>query len=335
MTLCYSVSDFQKIYHQYESNCKLDNDVLSILQYLENNIIIPNETEFTYAASPQKPVHEWSDDGRSSTAPRRSGAGRRGGGGGGGGGHRTNVIHSAQEWNDIKNFKVTTIQKSEGMEKELNDIRGMLNKLSAKNYDTMKDNIIKSVGDFISTHQNEKRVIELVIDLACNNKIILQLYANLFVELSKSIPACLDVLTEYVEKYKDSILNIHYIDSDVDYEGFCQYNKTNDRRKSLITFLVHLMQQQDGLVSSNEILTILRWMQTLSFEYVSTENRVNEVDEITENILLIVKMVKVQCADNDLWKSEIQPALLQFSKMKSKDYKSLSMRTVFKYMDYA
>jgi hypothetical protein len=219
------------------------------------------------------------------------------------------------------------------MEKELNNIRVMLNKLSAKNYDTMKENILKSVNEFSASYQNEKKVIELIIDTACNNKIILPLYATIFVELSESIPVCMEVLAEYIEKYKDSVLNIHYIDSDVDYEGFCQYNKTNERRKSLITFFVHLVES--GLVTKEEILKMVAWMQSLSFEYISMENRVNEVDEMTENILLVVKMMKAGCTEDELWKSEIQPSLLKFSKMKSKDYISLSMRTVFKYMDYA
>ena len=144
MTLFYQVSDFQNIFHQFESNCKLDNDVLSIFQYLEKNIIIPNENDFVYPTTSTTTMKktDWDEDRRLSS-PRKPMNKR-------GGIPRvtsrdSNVIHSAQEWIDMKNFKATPIQKTEGMDKELNNIRIMLNKLSSKNYDTMKENIIKSV----------------------------------------------------------------------------------------------------------------------------------------------------------------------------------------------
>ena len=44
-----------------------------------------------------------------------------------------------EDWNAVRNFKATDIVKAVGFEKELNDIRCLLNKLSAKNYETQKD----------------------------------------------------------------------------------------------------------------------------------------------------------------------------------------------------
>lgn len=339
MTLAYNVSDFQQIFHQYEKECKLENDVLSVLQYLEDNIIIPDETEYVATMVTTPRYHNHTDSNSYDRQRRPPGGSRRGGSGGGNIPRTTsrdsNVVHSAQEWADIKNFKVTQIKTSEGIEKEINEIRSMLNKLSAKNYETMKETILQRVKEVLQLHEDNEeeqlQVIGSIVDIACANKFLSQLYANFFTELYSHTSLCDKVLSNYMQKYKDSTKNIHYVDSNVDYDGFCIYNKTNDSRKALITFFIYLMQ--NGLIPVIEILQIVMELQDMSREYIGTENRVNEVDEITENIAVIVKLIKEKCREDELWRLQIHPSLIEFSKMKSKDYKSLSMRTVFKYMD--
>ena len=325
MTQAYHVSDFQRIFHQYESECKLDNDILSIIQYLEDNIVIPVESEILITPRRVDSLHSERNVRRTNNGgPKRNGLSRVNS-------RESNIIHSAQEWNDVKNFKSTPIKTSEGIEKEINEIRTMLNKLSAKNYDTMKENIITKVIEFIKMHEDcpdeQKQITGVIFDIACANKII----SNLYAELSEQCVLFIDVLPSYLEKYKDSIQNIHYIDSNVDYDGFCAYNKKNDNRKALITFLIHLMNC--NLIQVDVILQIIIWLQKITREYIMTDGRINEVDEITENIALMLKMTKEQHSMDVLWETQIQPSVTEFSKMKSKDYKSLSMRTVFKYMD--
>jgi len=65
---------------------------------------------------------------------------------------------------------------------------------------------------------------------------------------------------------------------------------------------------------------------------ITEPEKVNEVDELTENLFLLVTMTKGNVLSNDKW-SSIKDDVKKMSGYKSKDYKSLSNRAIFKYMD--
>ena len=55
-----------------------------------------------------------------------------------------------------------------------------------------------------------------------------------------------------MSQYKD----IQYIDSEKDYDGFCDMNKKNDRRRSVTTFLMSLAH--NGFIKKDGVIKILR-----------------------------------------------------------------------------
>jgi len=127
--------------------------------------------------------------------------------------------------------------------------------------------------------------------------------------------------------------NIHYVDPNVDYDAFCKYNKINDLRKSSAVFIVHLMKR--GFILANDVMQMISDFQKTSLEMMDQENKVNEVEETTENIFILVSMCKsvaIITAD-PLWESEIMGFVKKMVTMKPKEHVSLSSRVVFKYMD--
>ena len=52
-------------------------------------------------------------------------------------------------WETAKPFKATKIDKKEGMDKLINDIRACLNKISNKNYETQRDIIFEQIDKII------------------------------------------------------------------------------------------------------------------------------------------------------------------------------------------
>ena len=53
-----------------------------------------------------------------------------------------------EDWESVRNFKTTKIDTKEGVEKSINNIRILLNKISAKNYELQKNVILDSVNEF-------------------------------------------------------------------------------------------------------------------------------------------------------------------------------------------
>ena len=146
-----------------------------------------------------------------------------------------------------------------------------------------------------------------------------------------TIPRFADAIPAFLQSYRESVRNIKCVDQNLDYDGFCANNKINERRKATSTFLVHMLKK--GIIETQYILDIIVDLQNLSLQYVEEEGRVNQVDELTENLFILMTMGSSLLAENDKWNDEIIPVADACAAMKSKEKKSLSSRTVFKYMD--
>jgi hypothetical protein len=243
-----------------------------------------------------------------------------------------------EQWETQPVFVATPKVTREGMEKQLNDIRVYLNKISTKTYETLKTNIMDEIAKFMeSESENDnfetdfQRIISFVFDIASSNKFYSELYAELYKELITTIPRFADAIPAFLQSYRESVRNIKCVDQNLDYDGFCANNKINERRKATSTFLVHMLKK--GIIETQYILDIIVDLQNLSLQYVEEEGRVNQVDELTENLFILITMGSPLLSENDKWTGEIIPLANAFAAMKSKEKKSLSSRTVFKYMD--
>jgi hypothetical protein len=175
------------------------------------------------------------------------------------------------------------------------------------------------------------RIIAFVFEIASSNKFYSELYAEVYKAVIDQFPRFADAIPAFLQSYRESVRNIKCVDQNVDYDGFCTNNKINERRKATSTFLIHLMKK--GILDQQQILDIIIDLQNLSLQYVEEDGHVNEVDELTENLFILMTMGSPFLSENAKWTSEIIPVANAFAAMKAKDKKSLSSRTVFKYMD--
>lgn len=81
------------------------------------------------------------------------------------------------------------------------------------------------------------------------------------------------------------------------------------------------------------ILDIIIHFQNMALKFIDEENRVNEVDEITELLNIVILMIHDVYKTDDKWNNEILPSIKMFSCFKIKEKKSLSSRSIFKYKD--
>jgi hypothetical protein len=138
------------------------------------------------------------------------------------------------------------------------------------------------------------------------------------------------IIEEFLVQYKENVKEIVYVDPNTDYDKFCNYNKSNDRRKSLSLFIVNLMKK--GIIEKKVVVDIIIYFQDIIFQYVDLPNKTNEIEEITENLFILVPGSKSVCNDQVEW-TMILDNINTISKLKSKDKESLSSRAIFKYMD--
>jgi hypothetical protein len=242
-----------------------------------------------------------------------------------------------EDWEAVRNpvpFKATVIDKKEGIEKSINDIRICLNKISTKNYQSQLETIIENIQDILLENENKiedmKTIVKAIFDIASNNKFFSELYADLYKALGDKYSEFNLIIDDFIFQYKENVKEIAYVDPNADYDKFCNYNKTNDRRKALSAFIVNLMKKQ--IITKNVLLDIVLYLQGLVTTYIDEPNRLNEVEEITENLFIMIPNIKAECSGLDDWHA-ILANVTECSKLKAKDKVSLSSRAIFKYMD--
>jgi hypothetical protein len=149
--------------------------------------------------------------------------------------------------------------------------------------------------------------------------------------------------TVFEEKYSNIMSqyqNIEYVDPEVNYDGFCDMNKANEKRKAVTTFYVNLAS--NGFIKKDGIIDLLAKLLSIVIDYISKPDKKNEVDELTE---IVGVLFNKELLDEDfnskrdepeefyILKNSIIETISSLAKKKVKDYPSLSNKAIFKYMD--
>jgi hypothetical protein len=260
---------------------------------------------------------------------------------GGGGGFKKKRGNKSMEisdgdWETIRSFQTTKIEERAGIEGEIDNIRSYLNKITDKNYNDNRDKITDIIGNIITgSQENIISVSSAIFDIASTNRFYSKLYADLYTDIIKKYPVMRDSFEESLSSFSELFKTIEYVDSNVDYGGFCKMNKDNEKRKALGMFFVNL--SLNGIISTLTILNITRNLLFQIFTYITEDNKKNEVDELTENVALFYKKEFYENEDKpeyELIKNHSITEVIEIiAHSKVKDYKSLTNKTIFKFMD--
>ena len=172
----------------------LPETILQVLQVLENDLQITNVD----SAEPHKKTED--------AKPRRPNDHRN---------YRNQKTKevTSDDWELIRSFKSTKIEKKEGVEKNINHIRVLLNKISNKNYDTQKIVLLDSIAECIQesgSPEDIEKINQAIFDIVSTNKFFSEIYAQLYKELMERFPVFGDILQKYIQVYKRSIDEIHF-----------------------------------------------------------------------------------------------------------------------------
>jgi len=236
-------------------------------------------------------------------------------------------------WETAKPFKVTKIEKKEGMDKIINDIRTCLNKISSKNYDAQKESIFELIDKIILEEEDElsvNTIANAIFDIASTNKFYSELYAKLYKEMIVKYVVFENNIHNVINQYKVSVENIQYVDGNVDYDKFCDNNKINDKRKALTSFIVNLMKQ--NVLEKQQISDIIVYLLDIVFDFVDKEDKKYQIEEITENIYIFITLSFIDLKDDSSW-SNIFLKIKDLANFGARGHVSISSRSIFKYMD--
>lgn len=247
--------------------------------------------------------------------------------------HKENKI-SDDQWVIMRNFETTKVQKKiDGINKELNYLRNLLNKITDENYNDILFDFkykMKNIMDSITNKELEE-IGNSIFIIGSNNMFYSKLYAKLYCDLIKEYSIMYDIFKINYSKFYDVIHNISQADPETDYDRFCDINKENEKRRALCSFIANLVNED--IISITDINNDISFFIDKFKKTINKENHTMITEEISEIIyILIERCLNKLKEDEDIYE-ELKDTIEELSEMNHKKYPSLNNKIVFKFMD--
>ena len=244
-------------------------------------------------------------------------------------------VRDFEDWETLRSFQTTKLEQKVGIDVQIDLIRSYLNKMTDRNFVEIKNKITELLDKLIEDgieQEDITKIGENIFEIASNNRFYSKLYADLYSELIKKYEIMKILFENSLNTYMELFVTIEYIDASEDYDKFCKINKINESRKSISNFFVNLMMNDIIPQEVINSLIVSLFKQIHNFIYI--DNKKNEVDELVENVYIlyrkeVVEKFNSQVVD-DLTVLEIIDKL---AKSKSKNFPSLSNKSIFKFID--
>jgi hypothetical protein len=247
----------------------------------------------------------------------------------------------------IRTFQKTELKKTEGIEKRIDTVRSLLNKLTDATYSVIETEILSEVNNIIQGtsdvneslsagdrfhEENIEKIAHSIFNTASSNMFYSALYAKLFKRLVQRHDIFTKVFEKSYSEFVGLFKKVEYVDPNVDYNKFCEITKMNDKRKAMSMFIVNLMKESMlDLDSVVEIIIELQHMVTL---YIKQVNKFNELEELNENIFILITNGKNVLSTHEKWEHVVSNIkFLSMLKVKMKEYPSVNNKLIFKNMD--
>jgi hypothetical protein len=204
------------------------------------------------------------------------------------------------------------------------NIRRDINKLSNETYDRLSDSIIKEIGN--SNADDIESIGEKLLGiLVTNNSIYSTLYASLYCKFDNSYPIARDILETFLKEFNETLLTFNYCDPNVSYDGYCDYIKKNDSKRSSIRFISQLTN--NGMIPVDYIISLIILIQS---EIING----NHISEIGEECTEILYIMLTDCQDIISFTPQWETIHTTISKMSTmKKSNTISNKVIFRHMD--
>jgi hypothetical protein len=213
----------------------------------------------------------------------------------------------------------------------VDEIRIILNKLTDTNYlDSLEK--LSTLLEQINESSNDL-VADTIFKIATQNIFFSKLYADLFSELISRFVFIKTMFKVYMQTNRHKFLVKRAAVTEENYDAFCKMNEENDNLKSLAQFFINL--NINGIISDSTIVSISTDLLTSILDFVKEEDKKDQVDLMSELLQIFydkkrMKGVMLQYNDETV---DFNSCVKRFSKAKTTNFKSLSKKTIFKFMD--
>ena len=95
---------------------------------------------------------------------------------------KTSEVINDEDWEAIRNFQKTELIKSEGIQKDIDSIRSLINRITEKTYDLIIEKLTEKLDSFeeaITKSEDINKIGKTILDMATSNNFNSKTYAKL------------------------------------------------------------------------------------------------------------------------------------------------------------
>lgn len=242
-----------------------------------------------------------------------------------------------EDWELIRNFQKTEIAKKEGIDKELDNIRSLINKLTEKTYDKILEKI-HEILENITTNEEynleaNNKIGYAIFNMATSNKFNSNVYAKFCCDLKSKYSFITTIVNNNIDEFMKLFENMVFVNPDEDYDKFCEMNIVNEKRRSMSLFLTNLYKHE--VVPLQLIIDNIINIQNMIIhpDVLSNVNKRNETEELAENLFIMLTNIdKLTIKSSDKWKN-IYDNIVMIKTIDTKLNPGISHKCKFKHMD--
>ena len=241
------------------------------------------------------------------------------------------------DWQSLRSFQKTEFVKKEGIEKEIDGIRALINKLTDKTY----DKIIEKLTDTIDQIKDNENYDSVYIDkighsiftMATSNKFNSNVYARLANELQTKYEFMTNIVDNNINEFMKLFEDMEFVSPEVDYNKFCEMNIINEKRRAMSLFLTNLYKNK--VITLDFVFDKIISIQNMIMEEETmlNESKYMEVNELSENLYIFLTSIPYSTLVSYSGWGQIMDNLLQIKNIDTKKFMGISPKSKFKHMD--
>lgn len=302
-TMVYSLKDFENI--SWTNKFELSAESIELINNLSNQVASPDYVKTPKFTSNDRPMYKKNRK------------------------HNNDHLKS-EDWETIRNFKKTEIVKKEGIEKELDSIRLLINKLTEKSYPVIIEKICDTLDELTSNKDYDNacmdRIGYAIFSMATSNKFNSNVYAKLCKTLNNKYDFMVPIISNNISEFMKLFDNMVFVDSVENYDKFCDMNIENERRRSMSLFLTSLYK--NNVITLDFVFDNIVNIQTKMMAMKNDESKKMENDEFIENLFTLITNIDSP-ESSDKWES----VLANINDIKTTKYPGITSKCKFKHMD--
>ena len=315
-TVIYTIQDFDNIKWS-DSTFTLPEETTNLINLLTQQVGAP-----TYVKTPSFPNKNTNNNDKNSYRKKK---------------RRNEEVNTTDDWQSLRSFQKTEFVKKEGIEKEIDGIRALINKLTDKTYDRIIEKLTETLDEIKDNETCDEVYIDKIghsiFTMATSNKFNSNVYAKLASELQSKYEFMTNIVDNNINEFMKLFENMEFVSPDDDYDKFCEMNIINEKRRAMSLFLTSLYKHK--VLTLDFVFDKIQKIQHMIMkeETMLHESRRMEVEELSENLYILLTNIPFSTlSSHSEWK-QIMDNLLQIKNTDTKACMGISPKAKFKHMD--